>query len=128
MRKYLFILLLYKNCLADPFYADNTMYNEQSTFAKNLPNLTACKPPNDLELVYFPIKFEDLKLVGIVKKDQTYTALFSDKENNLIDIKQNSLLVESQIQVEKIDMKNIQIIDWSNSEICSKPKRIQRKL
>lgn len=128
MKKYLFILLLYTNCLADPFYADNTSLKEQSTFAKNSLELPACKPPNDLQLIYFPIKFEDLKLVGIVKKNQTYTALFSDKENNLIDIKQNSLLVESQIQIEKIDMRSIQIIDWLNSETCSKPKKIQQKL
>lgn len=128
MKKYLFILLLYTNCLADPFYADNTTLKEQSTFAKHSLELPACKLPNDLQLIYFPIKFEDLKLVGIVKKNQTYTALFSDKENNLIDIKQNSLLVESQIQIEKIDMRSIQIIDWLNSETCSKPKKIQQKL
>lgn len=132
MRKLFLIFLFSLNCMADPFYSEENGKREINS-NKSIFNFTSCQAPKNLEQIYLPMDFFDLKLVGIVKNAETYTALFNyqSKEKSppqLIDLKQDDFIVNEQIQIEKIDLKKVQIIDWMNSEICAEPKRIQLKL
>lgn len=131
MRKLFFFLFIFSvNCIADPFYTEelNKEASSNEAFAKNLSNPTACKPNNTVENRYLAGNFDDLKLVGIIQQQEKYTALFLNKENKLLDLHIGDFLVSAQIEIEHIDLKNVQIIDWKKSEICAEPKRIQLKL
>lgn len=125
-----FILFFSVQSIADPFYAELESSEDSQPIArtKNPENLTACQPSHTVNFRYLTDLFNELKLVGIIKNKEIYTALFLNKENKLIDLHIDDFIVASQIQVEDINFKQVQVIDWQNSQICSQPKRKQIEL
>lgn len=128
MKKIYGLILLYTlNCTADPFYLEEKS-TETAIIAKNSPNLTACMPQNVAESHFLAFPFQQLKFVGVIKNGQQYKALFSYQDSQLFDFEINDLLVHDGIQITQIDLKKVTVIDWSKSEICTTPKKIQLKL
>lgn len=130
MRYFLCLFLFSQCCFADPFYAEtpNKSAKQPAHFADFSQDLTPCKPKAEVENVYFPFNIEQFKLVGIVNIKQQFRALFLDKQNKLIELKENDFVVSTQIQVKKIDLKKVIFIDWKNSPICHEPHKIQLTL
>lgn len=118
--------------IADPFYADEdqaqTTPNSPTAVAKKSPNLTPCKPTENINNIYLPLDFKELKLVGIVQFEQDFRALFSDKDNQLFDLKTDDYVVSAGIQIKHIDFKTVTLIDWQQTELCQNPHIIQLKL
>lgn len=129
---FLVILLFFLNpVFADPFYPEQPAHHPKSSelnFAKSLAFSPPCLAEKKLENIYLPIDFTQLKLIGIVKNQNIFKALFLDKENKLIDLKEDDFIPSAQIQIEKIDLKQITIIDWQQTSSCHEPYRIQLKL
>lgn len=128
MRLFLLLFCFCSYCFADPFYLPEPENTSTAEFAKNNEILPRCKPNSDVENIYLPLDLTQLKLVGIIHINEQYKALFTDKENKLIDLKENDFIVSSHIQIEKVDFKKITIIDWKNTQLCHQPTKIQLKL
>lgn len=135
MNKYfLSILLLCCNAVADPFFGTtNITENAQLTeveidIAKNNENLTACKPSTNLFSINLPTEFEKLKLVGLIKIDNSYRALFIDEKDQLFDFRENELVNNHQIEIKTITLKSITYIDWKLTQHCNTPYEVTLKL
>ncbi|MDO4697225.1 MAG: hypothetical protein Q4A60_00870 [Pasteurellaceae bacterium] len=130
MRYFLFLLLFSPCSLADPFYAEtpNETKTQPHHFADFPPDLPPCKPSETVEKIYLPLDFNQLTLVGLLNIKDQPKALFVDKQNKLIDLKENDFVVSAQIQIKKIDLKSVMMIDWKNSPLCHEPNKIQLKL
>ncbi len=132
MKHYFWILLFSHLAFADPFYGEfssTTQAVEKSEkFAKKSTNFTACELPNNLNDLNLSTEFEDLKLVGLVKIEQQFRALFIDKENNLYEFKENDFLKEKLIQFSSINLRQVQYIHWELTENCHHPFIITKKL
>ncbi|QLB21111.1 hypothetical protein A6B43_06045 [Vespertiliibacter pulmonis] len=127
MKKYLMLLFLSLHCKADPFY-EETIQQNNSKNAENQTKLSACKPNKELNTINLPIGFSQLKLVGLVEVNNQYKALFVNKENQLIVLQKDDYLSLSEVQIENIDLKSFNYIDWHHTEICEAPNIIQIKL
>lgn len=129
MKRYLlFLLFISPSSFSDPFYKEDPENQPTQEITKETAKLTACKPLDDVEYIHIPVDFNQLKLVGIIKIDQQFKALFLDKENRLIDLKPNDYMATANIQVKQIDLKSITLIDWNSTTDCSVPSHIQMKL
>ncbi|MGX3065538.1 hypothetical protein [Ursidibacter arcticus] len=115
---------------ADPFYADNEKEQEQvantetNQDTKKQWEMPACLKDKNTEPVYLAIPFNDLKFIGVLQQQNTFTALFSDKENRITSLKENQLILDDAIQIENINLKKVDYIDWKNSNNCIQPSRI----
>ncbi|MGY4679493.1 hypothetical protein ACWIVU_07895 [Ursidibacter arcticus] len=118
---------------ADPFYADNeNNEKEQEQVANTEANqdtkkqweMPACLKDKNTEPVYLSIPFNDLKFIGVLQQQNTFTALFSDKENRITALKENQLILDDAIQIENINLKKVDYINWKNSNNCIQPNRI----
>lgn len=132
MEPFMYRTLLLFTCLfftsvvkSDPFYSDQ---QREDKIAKSHFHPPACKPLKKIKHIYLPIDFYELNFVGVVKIDKNIKAIFMDKQNKIIDLNQDELLIPSYIQIEHMDLKQISIIDWKNSEICQTPSRFYIKL
>ncbi|KAE9540425.1 hypothetical protein HT665_00705 [Ursidibacter maritimus] len=117
---------------ADPFYAENDHKNSRENIAlaegqsneKKQQEISACLADTQLNKLSLPTPFSELRLIGIIKNQEIFTALFIDKQNHITAIKEKQILINEDIQFEKIDLKKIDYIDWKNSSDCDNPIRI----
>ena len=118
---------------ADPFYADNENNEKEQEQVTNTETnqdtkkhleIPACLKDKNTEPVYLSIPFNELKFIGVLQQKNTFTALFSDKENRITSLKENQLILDDAIQIENINLKKVDYIDWKNSNNCIQPNRI----
>ena len=98
MKKYLLLLFCFlsytTHSIADPFYGKEQEKENiaKATIAKKRAKKTACELPENANIVNIPIEFEDLKLVGVLKYNNTTKALFIDKSNQIFDFAQDDFI------------------------------------
>lgn len=113
------------NCFADPFYSDEVISSQADEFqqntAKNLPNLTACLPSSERNLLYLDLPFNQLKLIGIVRINNIFRALFNDNQRQIIDLRIGDLIEPEQIEIVEINLKQVRYIAWQKVEDCDNP-------
>ena len=130
MKKVFLLLFFIANfSFADIFYGEEIKSEKKGETEKNLSNLySACPLPNGLNGLNLATEFEDLTLVGILKMDNKFKALFSDKKDRIYDFSENDLLIEKLIQFEKINLKSVTYINWELTDKCQSPYKITLKL
>lgn len=119
---------------ADPFYTDppeqdiyqQAVENEQQS-TKNVPKRPACHLPAQLNPLNIGVAFNQLNLIGILKRDTEYRALFKDEQQRIIDLKIDDLLQPEYFQITRINFKGVHYIDWLNTQNCTTPKTISMK-
>lgn len=110
-------LFFWSFAFADPFYPQETKEQTVETtenLAKNSEEQTACPIPDTSNAVAFNGQFNELTLVGIVKIDEMFSALFIDSKQQLLALKQGDVLAEAQVQITQIDLKSLQYQQWQN--------------
>lgn len=122
---------------ADAFYAEKEHPESQENAiqavkntqkdAKNQVLLPACLP-KDLNSLSITTEFLQLKLVGIVKFNEQFSALFLDEQQRIIDLKTNDFIENSGVQINEISLKEVRYIDWYQNTTCNNPKIITLKL
>ena len=136
MKKYLLLLFCFlsytTHSIADPFYGEeqekeNTA-KAKSTIAKKREKTTACELPENANIINIPIEFEDLKLVGVLKYNNTTKALFIDKSNQIFDFAQDDSIKDKTIQIREISTKAVKYINWGLTDDCNTPYQITLKL
>ena len=111
MKKYLLLLFCFlsytTHSIADPFYGKEQEKENiaKATIAKKRAKKTACELPENANIVNIPIEFEDLKLVGVLKYNNTTKALFIDKSNQIFDFAQDDFIKDKTIQIREIAPK-----------------------
>lgn len=129
MKKLLYFILFIPTLLfADPFYGEGEKPNKEEKPTKSRQNFTTCPLPEKRNELNLPVEFEDLKLIGIIKKDGNIKSLFIDKNNQIFDFSVNDFLKESLIQFTEITLKNIKYINWALTENCQSPHEITLKI
>ncbi|MDD0825049.1 hypothetical protein PTQ27_11350 [Mannheimia sp. AT1] len=133
MYKYfLSLLLLSFNVMADPFFGEQqALENEyilETDIAKNAENIPACKPSENGFSLNLTTEFEKLKLIGLVKINHQFRALFIDDKNQLFDLKENELINDHQIEIKNINLRSITYINWKLTNDCSSPYEVILKL
>lgn len=128
--RFLTLLFLSLNSIADPFYADpeqSQAVENHENFAKKPSKQPACQPPHTQSLVLTE-PFQQLKLVGIVQFGSQFRALFTDAQQRLVDLRIGDLISAEQIQIHDISLKQVRYIDWQKSPNCDKPTLITLNL
>lgn len=137
MRNYFFSFLLIScNVLAvDPFFGEQLQIkNEQNSIdilpeiAKNSENLTACKTSEHKNSLNLSTEFEKLTLIGLVKINEKFTALFIDEKEKIFDFKENELIKQQEIEIKNINLKSLTYINWKLTKDCHFPYEITIKL
>ena len=136
MKKYiplLFCSLFYtSHSIADPFYGEErekeSTSKTKSTIAKKGVKTTSCELSENANIVNIPIEFEDLKLVGVLKYNNTTKALFIDKSNQIFDFAQDDFIKDKTIQIREISTKAVKYINWGLTDDCNTPYQITLKL
>lgn len=130
MRNKLFFSLICLSfyAVADPFYGESQATapnqngnNAENATAKSMEKVTACQPSDDVKNINLNIHFNQLKLVGIIKSNEQFKALFIDDKNQIFDFSPKDYLTQGSIQIEDIDFKSVNYIDWQNSHNCQNP-------
>lgn len=114
-------------CIADPFYADSAT-TPQTEQAEKKEKTTACNPTQQVRKFALDTEFKQLTLVGIIEREQQFTALFIDEKNHLITLKTNDYLISSDIQISEITLKQVNYINWKNTAHCENPTITQLTL
>lgn len=94
---------------------------------KNLEKLTACQPLERKSHLNLEADFEKLKLIGIIKINQNFSALFIDEKEQLFEFKETDL-VNKEIEIKNINLKSITYINWKLTRDCNMPYEIILKL
>lgn len=138
MKKYLISLILFSQAiLADPFYgetksesASSTVELTQGDSSKRLSNksIPSCDLSETLNRINLTEEFEDLKLVGLVKINHNFKALFRNKDNKLLILNKNDYLEAQLIEISSIDLTAVKYIHWGLTEDCAKPHQITLRL
>jgi hypothetical protein len=138
MKKYLIILILFSQAiLADPFYgetkseaASSTVELTQGDSSKRLSNksIPSCDLSETLNRINLTEEFEDLKLVGLVKINHNFKALFKNKDNKLLILNKNDYLEAQLIEISSIDLTAVKYIHWGLTEDCTKPHQMTLRL
>lgn len=138
MKKYLISLILFSQAiLADPFYgetksesASSTVELTQGDSSKRLSNksIPSCDLSETLNRINLTEEFEDLKLVGLVKINHNFKALFRNKDNKLLILNKNDYLEAQLIEISSIDLTAVKYIHWGLTENCAKPHQITLRL
>ena len=138
MKKYLISLILFSQAiLADPFYgetksesASSTVELTQGDSSKRLSNksIPSCDLSETLNRINLTEEFEDLKLVGLVKINHNFKALFKDKDNKLLVLNKNDYLEAQLIEISSIDLTAVKYIHWGLTEDCAKPHQMTLRL
>lgn len=126
---YLYLGLWATTAAADPFYssenAEQALENEphfaKNDFAENSLPITTCSPPNSHNSLHLGVSFQDLRLIGIVKFDDDYRALFLDDKQRIIDLKPDDILQPDNIEIRAMDLKSVRYIDWQKVRDCQNP-------
>lgn len=111
------LLLFCPLAFADPFYPPSSAeqaVEKTENIAKNSENPTACPALESARTVAFQGKFSDLTLIGLVKIDDTFSALFLDSKQQLFVLKQGDVLAQAEVQITHIDLKGLQYQQWQN--------------
>ena len=138
MKKYLISLILFSQAiLADPFYgetksesASSTVELTQGDSSKRLSNksIPSCDLSETLNRINLTEEFEDLKLVGLVKINHNFKALFRNKDNKLLILNKNDYLEAQLIEISSIDLTAVKYIHWGLTENCAKPHQMTLRL
>ena len=138
MKKYLISLILFSQAiLADPFYgetkseaASSTVEIKQGDSSKRLSNksIPSCNLSETLNRINLTEEFEDLKLVGLVKINHNFKALFKNKDNKLLILNKNDYLEAQLIEISSIDLTAVKYIHWGLTEDCTKPHQMILRL
>ena len=138
MKKYLISLILFSQAiLADPFYgetksesASSTVELTQGDSSKRLSNksIPSCDLSETLNRINLTEEFEDLKLVGLVKINHNFKALFRNKDNKLLILNKNDYLEAQLIEISSIDLTAVKYIHWGLTEDCAKPHQMTLRL
>ena len=138
MKKYLISLILFSQAiLADPFYgekksesASSTVELTQGDSSKRLSNksIPSCELSETLNRINLTEEFEDLKLVGLVKINHNFKALFKNKDNKLLILNKNDYLEAQLIEISSIDLTAVKYIHWGLTEDCAKPHQMTLRL
>lgn len=138
MKKYLISLILFSQAiLADPFYGEkksevvsSTVELTQGESNKRLSNksIPSCDLSETLNRINLTEEFEDLKLVGLVKINHNFKALFKNKDNKLLILNKNDYLEAQLIEISSIDLTAVKYIHWGLTEDCAKPHQITLRL
>ncbi|RDF09660.1 pilus assembly protein PilP [Haemophilus sputorum] len=138
MKKYLISLILFSQAiLADPFYgetksesASSTVELTQGDSSKRLSNksIPSCDLSETLNRINLTEEFEDLKLVGLVKINYNFKALFKNKDNKLLILNKNDYLEAQLIEISSIDLTAVKYIHWGLTEDCAKPHQMTLRL
>ena len=130
--KYILIIFafLFNSSYADPFYKEDSLKKDPviSEFAKNSEKPTACIPEENLEKLMLDNPFEQLKFIGVIQKEKVAKALFLDAEQQVIDLKQDLLIIPAMIEIKQVDLKGMKYIDWANSTDCLNPILVTKRL
>lgn len=115
--------------LADIFYSETietkAPTTEPSTNFDN--NLLSCKSTIEKPHI-IQENFDNLKFVGIIKKDNQIKALFLNANNNIIDVKANDFIGSMDIQVIEITLSEITYVNWAKSVDCNNLNKITLRL
>ncbi|MCQ1856641.1 pilus assembly protein PilP [Haemophilus sputorum] len=138
MKKYLISLILFSQAiLADPFYGETKSETTSSVveITHNKPNkilnnksMPNCELSENLNRINLTEEFEDLKLVGLVKINHNFKALFKDKDNKLLVLNKNDYLEAQLIEISSIDLTAVKYIHWGLTEDCAKPHQMTLRL
>lgn len=136
MRNYLLsFLFISSSVLAiDPFFGEQSHIKNESDainttleITKNLEKLTAYQPLERKSHLNLEADFEKLKLIGIIKINQNFSALFIDEKEQLFEFKEMDL-VNKEIEIKNINLKSITYINWKLTQDCNMPYEIILKL
>lgn len=117
-------LLMISICSAEPFYgemmqdSDLKAVKNNENIANSMAFLPACQPPKDSRLLTLSISFEQLKFIGVIKQAERFKALFIDETNKIYDFMTNDYLVDSNIKIERINLKSVEYVDFMD---CDNP-------
>lgn len=129
--RFLVLLFLSLNSIADPFYAETEQVQaveNQENFAKKPSKHSACLPQQPAQSMVLSEPFQQLKLVGIVQFDSQFRALFTNTQQRIVDLRIGDLIDAEQIQIHDISLKQVRYIDWQKSPNCDKPTLITLNL
>lgn len=125
---FLTLLLFCINVSADPFFGVQKLnHHTQESLAKNSENLTACKPSENQFSVNIATEFEKLKLVGLIKINDRFRALFIDEKDHVFAVTENEL-INHHIEIKNINLKSLTYINWKLTQECNIPYEITLKL
>ena len=134
MKKYLISLILFSQAiLADPFYGETKSAVVEITHNKpnkilNNKSMPNCELSENLNRINLTEEFEDLKLVGLVKINHNFKALFKNKDNKLLILNKNDYLEAQLIEISSIDLTAVKYIHWGLTEDCAKPHQMTLRL
>ncbi|OOH85463.1 hypothetical protein BMT54_11815 [Pasteurellaceae bacterium 15-036681] len=124
---------------ADPFYADDELNEQepssqlesQENIRRSLPdNRPICSELTHSQAVTLPIDFTKIKLIGLVKIDNQFNALFIDEQKQLISLKENDFIPNSNVLITQINLKDVQYWQYPQGNIndCETPQALSIKL
>lgn len=137
MRNYFipFLFISFNVLAVDPFFGEQLQIkNEQNSIdmlpeiAKNSEYLTTCKTSEHKNSLNLSTEFEKLTLIGLVKINENFTALFLDEKEKLFDFKENTLINQQNIEIKNINSKSLTYINWKLTKECHLPYEIILKL
>lgn len=138
MKKYLISLILFSQAiLADPFYGETKsettssvveIIHDKSNKSLNNKSMSNCGLSENLNRINLTEEFEDLKLVGLVKINHNFKALFKNKDNKLLILNKNDYLEAQLIEISSIDLTAVKYIHWGLTEDCAKPHQMTLRL
>ncbi|MDH2999045.1 hypothetical protein A1D22_04105 [Pasteurellaceae bacterium LFhippo2] len=130
----LFSVILFSNTvLADPFYPkeESEAFPDSAQSSSNFVE----KRPICAELTYsqavtLPVDFAKIRLIGLVKIDDQFNALFVDEQKQLISLKENDFLPKSNVLITQINLKSVHYWQYPQGDIneCETPQALSIKL
>ncbi|MGC7589231.1 pilus assembly protein PilP [Bisgaard Taxon 46] len=130
MKKMTALCLLSLACLAyaDPFDKSQRVLSASSQVsAEPLHNL-ACEQVGNNPIVFFDdVPFQDLTMIGLLKQESNWQALFINKKQELIQVQKGDFLSKEMVQVENVDKQSVQLLRREKSN-CQKTSQILLKL
>ncbi|QIW16677.1 hypothetical protein A4G20_10235 [Pasteurellaceae bacterium RH1A] len=130
MKKYLLCSLISLPLWADPFYAEEISQGQTQQADQNSPESAkiACQPLGKINALDIQTAFSELRLIGILKREDNFKAIFMDKQENLLGFQANDYLREQGIQFSQIDFGGLKYIDWHKTQACDQPHQVNLKL
>lgn len=130
MKKMTALCLLSLACLAyaDPFDKSQRVLSASSQVSVEPLHNLACEQAGNNPIVFFDdVPFQDLILIGLLKQESDWQALFINKKQELIQVQKGDFLGKEMVQVENVDKQSVQLLQREKPN-CQKTSQILLKL
>ncbi|EEX51251.1 protein ComD [Pasteurella multocida] len=96
---------------ADPFDKSQRALSVSSQLSVESFHNLACEQARHNHIVFFDdVPFQELILIGLLKQESDWQALFVNKKQELIQVQKGDFLAKEMVQVENIDKQSVQLL------------------